>query len=159
MFDQNQSRTELSTRNKTQKISRHIWKRNFDVDKDQPVPSVRQTTSTTRFQYCLSPFSRSVSFHDETIPPALKYFPKGKTSDLRWFILENVEILRNGMVRAPFEMTSTDKLFRTIYSDELIYEMGTVKIHQNLLYSAFCFHNSYGARELYRVILIHFLNY
>lgn len=41
-------------------------------------------------------------------------FPAGITLDMRWFIMEISETLRNGIVYAPFDMTILDKLFKTI---------------------------------------------
>lgn len=91
---------------------------------------------------------------------AFNYFPEDITSDTLWFILERTETLCNGTVRAPFDMTTLDKLFKTIYPNQLVYAIGNVRICQkNLPDSDFCFHSSSTARAFYYVLVIHILNY
>lgn len=64
------------------------------------------------------------------------------------------------MVRAPFDMTSMDTLFKIIYPYEIIDAMGTVKIRQKNFYDgSFFFQSPSSGRFFYHFILIHVLNY
>lgn len=58
--------------------------------------------------------------HHKMILLARNYLPEGITSDTRWVTLERIETLRNGMVRATFDMTTLDTLFKNRYRNALV---------------------------------------
>lgn len=54
-------------------------------------------------------------------------------------MLERMETLRNGVMRVPFEMTTVDKLFKNLWTDKMIYSIGTTKLRQkHSLNGVFC---------------------
>lgn len=64
------------------------------------------------------------------------------------------------MARSPCDITTLQKLFKTLYPNEMIYAIGTTKIsHKNLPYGALCFQTSFPARCFYHLVVVHILNY